>query len=222
MQGGDGEAAEQVEHTLYVCREVKVYRIPPRPAAGGHSSGTWLVDDCIFTGRLRMVARRHAADIRLEDAASGELFAVCPFTPATAAVAVEPAADSSRCVRSGCVGVRARWAALGGPACGRFGGSPAHASGALHALRRHAAQHANTPAHTRRRNFVLRVEDPASRRHAFLGLAFSERGHSFDFNAAIVSCCSDGWCTQGHVESAWVAACVHGGACRLCPMSLAL
>jgi hypothetical protein len=43
---------DQIEHTLYVNRDVKVYRIPPRPAAGGHSSGTWRVDDCIFTGEL--------------------------------------------------------------------------------------------------------------------------------------------------------------------------
>lgn len=42
---------DQIEHTLYINREVKVYRIPPRLGAGGHSSGTWRVDDCIFTGK---------------------------------------------------------------------------------------------------------------------------------------------------------------------------
>lgn len=42
--------SEQIEHTLYINRDVKAYRIPSRPGAGGHSSGTWRVDDCIFTG----------------------------------------------------------------------------------------------------------------------------------------------------------------------------
>jgi hypothetical protein len=42
-----------------------------------------------------MTARGHAALIRLEDA-TGELFALCPYTPATQAVAIEPTTDSSR------------------------------------------------------------------------------------------------------------------------------
>eukprot|EP00879_Flechtneria_rotunda_P004523 GHRR01004778.1.p1 GENE.GHRR01004778.1~~GHRR01004778.1.p1 ORF type:complete len:287 (+),score=70.16 GHRR01004778.1:449-1309(+) len=119
-----------IEHTLYINRDVKVYRIPPRPAAGGHKSGEWRVADQIWQGRLRMIAKGSQVELRLEDISSGELFAVCPFVPETQQLTVEPTADSSR-------------------------------------------------------YFVLRVVDPASQRHAFLGMGFSERGEAFDFNAAM-------------------------------------
>ena len=60
-------AMDVVEHTLFICREVNVFKIPPRPAAGGHKSGDWKVADKIFTGRLRVAAIGEVCELRLED-----------------------------------------------------------------------------------------------------------------------------------------------------------
>jgi hypothetical protein len=56
---------EEIEHTLHINRDVKVYRIPPRPASTGHISGNWRVADQIFAGRRAVMQQllwlRHAA-----------------------------------------------------------------------------------------------------------------------------------------------------------------
>lgn len=122
--------SDDIEHTLFVCRQVNLYRVPPKATAGGHKSGEWKVVDKIFTGRLKLTAKGDSAEVRLEDSDSGDLFAMCPVPLGQRDIAVEPASDSSR-------------------------------------------------------NFVLRVVDPASKRHAFLGLGFSERHEAFDFNVAL-------------------------------------
>lgn len=61
-------AMDGMERVLFTCREVDVYRIPPRSAAGGHKSGEWRVDDKIFTARCQVVAIGEALQVRLEDA----------------------------------------------------------------------------------------------------------------------------------------------------------
>ena len=48
------------------CREVKLYKIPPR-LASGHRSGDWQVGDNIFTGRLRLVAIGTLCKVILEE-----------------------------------------------------------------------------------------------------------------------------------------------------------
>lgn len=121
---------EVSERTLFICSEIHIYGIPPRPAAGGYRSGEWKVGDEIFKGRLRFVSIGQEAEIRFEDSSSGELFALVPVSQANRHLVVESAVDSSR-------------------------------------------------------NFVVRVEEPESGAHAFLGLGFETRDVAFDFVAAL-------------------------------------
>ncbi|KAB1223766.1 hypothetical protein CJ030_MR2G016649 [Morella rubra] len=88
---------EALEQTLLVVREVAVYKIPPRPTSGGFKCGEWLQSDKIWSGRLRVVSCKTRCEIRLEDPASGDLFAACfvhPGQPRESSV--ETVLDSSR------------------------------------------------------------------------------------------------------------------------------
>eukprot|EP00803_Ostreobium_quekettii_P000364 evm.model.scf_159.3 EVM.evm.TU.scf_159.3 scf_159:30253-30960(+) len=124
------DQGERIEQTVYICREVHLYKVPPRAGAHGYRSGDWHVGDNIFDGRLRVVAIQSNFELRIEDPNTGELFAMCPFSRGERGTAVEPVTDSSR-------------------------------------------------------YFVLRIVDPASGRHAFIGMGFDTRGDAFDFSAAL-------------------------------------
>lgn len=87
---------QALEQTLFLCREVDVYKIPPRHGAAGHRSGDWCVADRLATVRLKVVAQDDKLEVRLEDTSTGELFGVCPVPRGQAHVAVEQASDSSR------------------------------------------------------------------------------------------------------------------------------
>ncbi|RLN40894.1 uncharacterized protein C2845_PM01G39930 [Panicum miliaceum] len=90
------EEEEAFEHTLLVVREVSVYKIPPRTTSGGYKCGEWLQSDKIWSGRLRVVSCGDRCEIRLEDPATGELFAACFVLPGQRESAVETVLDSSR------------------------------------------------------------------------------------------------------------------------------
>ncbi|MEW5303251.1 MAG: hypothetical protein WDW36_005959 [Sanguina aurantia] len=140
---------EHIAQTLHVAREVSVYRVPPRHGADGYRSGSWLTGDKIFSGRLRVVGLGDVCQIQMEDASSGDLFAMCPVPYGKRNLCVEACSDSSR-------------------------------------------------------YFVLRVEDPATKRHAFLGLGFDVRTDAFDFNEALIS-------HEKHVEREKAAASIMAG-----------
>ena len=109
----------------------QVYAIPPAATHAGHRADGWDVEKWLKAVRVKVTAKGDRGHIRLEDVATGELFAACPLPrDAPASTAVEPVLDSSR-------------------------------------------------------YFVLRVEDEATNRHAFLGLGFRQRDDASDFKLAV-------------------------------------
>eukprot|EP00798_Chlamydomonas_sp_ICE-L_P007523 gene7525-670_t len=72
------------------------------------------------------------------------------------------------------------------------------------------------PAVDSSRYFVLRVEDPGTKRHAFLGMGFNERSESFDFTEALLR-------HEKHVEREQAVKVMHGeGGTQPPPASAAL
>lgn len=108
-----------------------MYNIPPSASHQGHRADSWDVEKWLRAVRVKVTSKGDRGAIKLEDQASGELFAACPLPrDAPVSTVVEPVIDSSR-------------------------------------------------------YFVLRVEDEATRRHAFLGLGFRERDAASDFKLAV-------------------------------------
>lgn len=121
---------DEYEEVLCQIKECHVFRIPPRQSAEGYKAEGW-TDHHLWTGKCKVVARGEKCDVRLEDASTGKVFAVCPVnTVKNGPQAVEKVTDSSR-------------------------------------------------------YFVLRIEDPNTKKHAFIGIGFTERGDAFDFNVAL-------------------------------------
>ena len=94
MQSSD--APEAVEHTLSVLPQAHVYKLPPRPSAGGWQCQQWPKESHIFSGKVVIVAVGSKCTVRLIDEQNGSLFAQCPLDNDNPQVSVEPVADSSR------------------------------------------------------------------------------------------------------------------------------
>jgi len=85
---------ELIESILYICREVMVYRVPPRTSNQGYRAEGWGdLSAPLWKGRMRVLETDKCV-IRLEDATTGELFAQSPYD--VTGTAVEPVLDSSR------------------------------------------------------------------------------------------------------------------------------
>jgi len=116
---------ENVDQTLFVCKECFVYKLPTRTSSSGFRAADWDINSFLWSGKLTVRSVGEKCVIYLEDPNTGELFATCPVSPG----AVESVADSSR-------------------------------------------------------YFVLKIDDGKGH-HAFVGMGFTERSESFDFNAAL-------------------------------------
>lgn len=96
---GQALPADAIQRVLFLAQAVHVYNIPPRPSNKGHKADAWTADPKahIFTARLRLLETSHGsnlkADVVLEDASNGQLFAASPYDNPNA---VEPVLDSSR------------------------------------------------------------------------------------------------------------------------------
>ncbi|KAF8605446.1 adaptin ear-binding coat-associated protein 1 NECAP-1 [Ceratobasidium sp. AG-I] len=118
---------DDIESILFMCRDVMVYKIPPRQSNAGYRATEWGdLSAFLWKGRMRIIEKGITCSIRLEDPNTGEVFAQAPYD--VTGMAVEAVLDSSR-------------------------------------------------------YFVLRAEDQGKK--AYIGIGFTERAESFDFNVAL-------------------------------------
>lgn len=85
----------EYESVLIVKPEVFIYKIPPRASNRGYRAADWNLGEPTWTGRMRLVSKGTAVNLKLEDKTTGALFANCPIDTYPG-VAIEPVSDSSR------------------------------------------------------------------------------------------------------------------------------
>ncbi|KAK3062653.1 hypothetical protein LTS18_003621 [Coniosporium uncinatum] len=97
-----------IQRVLHISPKVLMYRIPPLTSTAGFKASSWTTNpsDQFFTCRLRIIevatptpnpqdpaSEKLTTNVVLEDPATGDLFAACPYTTPAA---VQQALDSSR------------------------------------------------------------------------------------------------------------------------------
>ncbi|XP_063620245.1 NECAP-like protein CG9132 isoform X1 [Cydia splendana] len=83
------------ESVILVKNEVFVFKVPPKTTNRGYRAADWNLQEPQWTGRMRLVSKGEELVMKLEDKASGQLFAKCPIDKYPG-VALESVTDSSR------------------------------------------------------------------------------------------------------------------------------
>lgn len=89
------EEEEELEFILFQVSECYVYLIPPRISAASYRADEWDVNKWAWQGALKVISKGEECIIRLEDKATGELYARA-FLRDGEPHPVEPVIDSSR------------------------------------------------------------------------------------------------------------------------------
>jgi len=84
------EDPEVIERVRCNIPEAHIFKLPPRPTAGGWRGADW--DKEVWQGTLKVVERGDLTVILLVDSNNGKIFAVCPVKEG----AVDRCVDSSR------------------------------------------------------------------------------------------------------------------------------
>ncbi|KAJ7568967.1 hypothetical protein O6H91_01G055100 [Diphasiastrum complanatum] len=72
------ETPENTELVLFQAKECYVYIIPPRKSSASYRADDWNVNKWSWEGTIKVVSKGEDCTIRLEDTATGELYAQAP------------------------------------------------------------------------------------------------------------------------------------------------
>jgi hypothetical protein len=84
------EDSAVIERVRCVIKDAHVFKLPPRPTAGGWRGADWTEE--VWQGTVKVVERDESTMVLLVDRTSGAIFAVCPIQDG----AIDRCVDSSR------------------------------------------------------------------------------------------------------------------------------